>query len=112
MLFSAASHDRNPLHISAEYAMSCRVIGRTVEVTILEHLCRWAMELGCTSLRGTYIASKKNVMAADVYSKFGFQVVSQDAERSVWHYDLCAKGAITSKFIETVESLEVTDGIG
>ncbi|MGC3974614.1 MAG: hypothetical protein QM771_09565 [Nitrospira sp.] len=37
------------------WLMSCRVIGRTVEATMLEHLCRHAARLGCTpSPRNVY----------------------------------------------------------
>lgn len=98
-----ARHQGDMLDIDT-WLMSCRVIGRTVEMTMLEHLCRRAEQLGCTSLRGTYIATEKNAMAADAYAKCGFDLVSQNEERAVWTYDLHAKGMITNTFIRTVES--------
>ena len=98
-----ARHEGDMLDIDT-WLMSCRVIGRTVEKTMLEHLCRRAAQLGCTALRGTYIATEKNAMAADAYAKCGFDLVSQHEGHGVWKYDLCAKGMITNAFIQTVES--------
>ena len=71
---------------------------------MMEHLCRRAEQLGCTSLRGTYIATEKNAMAADAYAKCGFNLVSQNEGQGVWTYDLRAKGMITNAFIRTVKS--------
>lgn len=93
------------------WLMSCRVIGRTVEGTIMEHLCRRAEQLGCTSLRGTYIPTEKNSMAEDAYAKLGFDLVSRVEGRAIWGYDLVAKGPIINKFIKTVETWEGADGV-
>lgn len=101
-----AQHQGDTLDIDT-WLMSCRVIGRTVEKTMLEHLCRQAEQLGCTSLRGTYIATEKNAMAADAYARCGFDLISQRDGHGIWKYDLRAKGMITNTFIRTVESSEV-----
>ncbi|MGZ9189990.1 MAG: HAD-IIIC family phosphatase, partial [Nitrospira sp.] len=92
------------------WLMSCRVIGRTVEATMLEHLCRRAAQLGCTSLQGTYIPTEKNAMAADAYAKCGFERVGHNAGHEIWSYDLLAKGLITNQFVKTVEFWELADG--
>ena len=92
------------------WLMSCRVIGRTVEATMLEHLCRRAAQLGCTSLQGTYIPTEKNAMAADAYAKCGFERMGHQGEHEVWRYDLLAKGRITNPFVKTVESWEPAEG--
>ncbi|MEO8340731.1 MAG: HAD-IIIC family phosphatase [Nitrospirota bacterium] len=98
-----ARHQGDILDIDT-WLMSCRVIGRTVEMTMLEHLCLRAKQLGCISLRGTYIATEKNAMAADAYAKYGFELVSHDKGHEIWAYDLLGKGMITNKFVKTVES--------
>ena len=104
-----ARHQGDKLDIDT-WLMSCRVLGRTVEKTMLEHLCRRAAELGCASLQGTYIPTEKNAMAADAYAKCGFDLVSQNERHGVWRYDLRAKGMITNPFIRTIESSEVVNG--
>jgi len=92
------------------WLMSCRVIGRTVEATIMAHLCRRAERLGCTSLRGTYIPTEKNMMAQDAYAKLGFDLVDRSDGHVIWSYDILSKGPITNKFIQTIEGKEITDG--
>jgi FkbH-like protein len=91
------------------WLMSCRVIGRTVEATMLEHLCRRAAALGCNALQGTYIPTAKNAMAADAYAKSGFERTRHEEGQEVWAYDLLAKGPITNQFVKTVESWEPID---
>ncbi len=81
------------------WLMSCRVIGRTVEAEMLQHLCRRALELGCSVLRGSYIPTAKNALVKDVFARFGFQLLADDNGATSWRYDLAAQGAITNGFI-------------
>ncbi len=104
-----ARHQGDLLDIDT-WLMSCRVIGRTVEATMLEHLCRRAAQLGCTFLQGTYIPSEKNAMAADAYAKYGFERVRHHEGHEIWTYDLLAQGMIANQFVKTVESWEPADG--
>ncbi len=92
------------------WLMSCRVIGRTVEATMLEHLCRHAAQLGCTVLQGTYIPTQKNAMAAEVYAKHGFEPFNQVKEQHLWRYDLKARGPIANPFVKSVAAWESVDG--
>lgn len=92
------------------WLMSCRVIGRTVEATMLEHLCRRATQLGCTTLRGTYSPTQKNVMAADAFAKHGFERVGINGRDEIWSYDLAAKGLIANTFVSSVHAWESADG--
>jgi FkbH-like protein len=91
------------------WLMSCRVLGRTVEATMLQHLFGRANELGCTSVRGIYIPTAKNAMAKDVFAKFGFTLVEDSGGSCVWQYDLMVKPPITNEFIEVVQSWEGLD---
>ncbi len=104
-----ARHQGEILDIDT-WLMSCRVIGRTVETTMLDHLCRRAAQLGCTSLRGTYIPTEKNAMAADAYAKCGFERGSHHEGQEIWTYSLPVKGMIVNEFVKTVEFWEVGDG--
>ncbi|MBS0172252.1 MAG: HAD-IIIC family phosphatase [Nitrospira sp.] len=104
-----ARRDGHTLDIDT-WLMSCRVIGRTVEATMLEHLCRRALELGCTSLRGTYIPTPKNAMAAEAYAKQGFSRSSSPEGTDTWTYDLPANGPITNPFVASVTSWEPRHG--
>ncbi|MCC7036914.1 MAG: HAD-IIIC family phosphatase [Alphaproteobacteria bacterium] len=52
--------------------MSCRVLGRGAEETFIAQLAAAAASLGCTGLRGKYIATAKNDMVKDLYARFKF----------------------------------------
>lgn len=85
------------------WLMSCRVIGRTVEAEMLGHLCRKAAELGCTSLRGTYVPTARNAMVKDLFARLGFELLDDEGGTTTWGYDLRARGAIGSGFITVAE---------
>ena len=91
------------------WLMSCRVLGRTVEATMLQHLFERAQELGCTSVRGIYIPTAKNAMAKDVFARFGFALIEEIGGSSVWSYDLMGNPPIKNEFIEVVDSWEGSD---
>ena len=63
-------------------------------------LCRRARELGCSTLRGTYVQSAKNADRRRLVPSPRFELVSDVDGTTVWKYDIAAKGAIQSDFIE------------
>lgn len=70
------------------WLMSCRVLKRQVEETVLNELCRLAAERGCSRVEGVYLATPKNEMVRDHYPKMGFQPVSVTPERGEYLLDL------------------------
>ena len=60
------------------WLMSCRVLGRQVEATMLNLIARAAGKLGASRLIGEYIPTKKNSMVKDHYAKLGFTVMATD----------------------------------
>ena len=82
------------------WLMSCRVIGRTLEQTVLEELVASASERGCTRLTGSYIPTAKNALVADLYDRLGFALVSDEEGITHWARELGA--GKTNDFI-TVE---------
>jgi FkbH-like protein len=91
------------------WLMSCRVLGRTVEATMLQYLFERALAAGCTSVRGIYIPTAKNGMAKDVYAKYGFTLLKDNGGSSVWKYDLIRNQPIKNEFIAVVQSSEDTN---
>jgi FkbH-like protein len=81
------------------WLMSCRVIGRTVEASMLAELCRRASELGCEKLRGTWIASGRNEVTRDVFARFGFSLLEETDSQTRWEYDIAERGMIDNPFI-------------
>ena len=52
--------------------MSCRVLGRGVEASVVASLCKLARERGATQLVGTYRKTNKNELVASLYRDHGF----------------------------------------
>lgn len=88
------------------WLMSCRVIGRTVEATMLAHLCQLAADSGCSHLRGVYIPTAKNVLVQDLYKQFGFTLTGHAGEQTFWEYDLTTQGPITNNLIAMTADLQ------
>jgi FkbH-like protein len=53
--------------------MSCRVLGRGAEDTLIAKLAEAAMSLGCDRLRGKYVPTAKNAIVKDLYQRFNFR---------------------------------------
>ena len=61
--------------------MSCRVLGRGVEQTLIAKIAEAAETLGCDEMRGRYIPTPKNAMVKDLYGRFNFR---HDPETDQW----------------------------
>lgn len=95
-----ATTDGDALDIDT-WAMSCRVIGRTVERTILAELVAEAQHRGLDEIRGTYLPTDRNGLVADLYPDLGFERVASSAARSTWLLPL-PDVAPYNEFIATV----------
>jgi FkbH-like protein len=59
------------------WLMSCRVLGRQVEVTTLNLIAATAQAMGARMLRGVYVPTAKNGMVRDHYERLGFTVTKR-----------------------------------
>jgi predicted enzyme involved in methoxymalonyl-ACP biosynthesis len=67
------------------WIMSCRVLGRRVEETILQYLVQRARAAGITELIGHYIPTAKNGLVRDHFSKLGFvRIDAQPGGETTW----------------------------
>ena len=82
------------------WLMSCRVIGRTLEESVLQELCRAAVDQGCATLEGTYVPSPKNELVRDLYRRLGFDQLDENEGTTRWRYDLAVSGAVVNDFIQ------------
>jgi FkbH-like protein len=66
--------------------MSCRVLGRGVEETVLAELARIARERGCRKVLGRYRPTDRNAMVADLYPRLGFAPAGRGSagEETLW----------------------------
>jgi predicted enzyme involved in methoxymalonyl-ACP biosynthesis len=67
------------------WIMSCRVLGRRVEETILQYLVGQARQREITAIIGRYIPTAKNGLVRDHFSRLGFvQTDSQEDGETTW----------------------------
>ncbi|CAN5830509.1 HAD-IIIC family phosphatase [soil metagenome] len=83
--------------------MSCRVIGRTAETTMLDHIFLRGAELGVTTVRGIYVPSAKNGLVADLYARHGFELISEAGDQTSWKFPLAERPAL-NPLIEVVSA--------
>lgn len=64
--------------------MSCRVLGRTVESTLIAWIAQRAQAAGAAELHGIFAGTAKNQPFADFYHSCGFERLSVDTEAHEW----------------------------
>ena len=70
------------------FLLSCRIIGRKVEETLLAYIAREAKKAGAKKITADFIATKKNPVAKGFYKNNGFNIVKKENEKEVWEYYL------------------------
>ena len=68
------------------FLLSCRIIGRRIEETILAYILELAREEKVETLIGEFIPTKKNVPAMDFYKNNGFGLVYKKKGVCTWEY--------------------------
>ena len=73
------------------FLLSCRVIGRRVEETLLAYILEEANKENAEVLVGEFIPTKKNAPAKDFYKNNGFKLVNKDNRKEIWEFDAAKK---------------------
>jgi FkbH-like protein len=67
-----------------DWLMSCRVLKRGVEQTIMNEVFDHARRVGAKYVTGEYRATAKNAMVKEFFAEFGFEKISGDADHTFW----------------------------
>ena len=70
------------------FLLSCRVIGRRIEETLLAHILKEAKKGKARTLIGEFIPTKKNIPARNFYKNNGFRLVKRCDGREIWEYNV------------------------
>jgi FkbH-like protein len=71
------------------WLMSCRVLGRQVEIAVLQDIVENAKRLGAVEIIGTYLSTKRNVMVKNHYEKLGFkQIKNSGSTGESWRLEI------------------------
>jgi len=67
-----------------DWLMSCRVLARGVEQTLMNLVVEKARERNLRRVRGEYIRTAKNQMVEDFFGRFGFTQTGGDKDHAYW----------------------------
>ena len=70
------------------FLLSCRIIGRKVEETLLAYIAREAKKAGARKIKAEFIPTKKNSVAKDFYKNIGFNLARKEGDKEVWECSL------------------------
>ena len=98
----AIAHDQGEQCEVDTFALSCRVIGRTVETALLAHIATSAAARGRKQLVGWFLPTKKNAPARDFYLEHGFDLVANSCEGSLWSLDLTQQKVASPEWVKLV----------
>ena len=70
------------------WIMSCRVLGRRVELAALQDIVTNAKASGATKLIGIYSPTARNIIVKDHYKKLGFIKIPNESEIETWELDI------------------------
>jgi FkbH-like protein len=70
------------------FLLSCRVLGRGIEVSVLRHVLAEAKRCGADFVRADYVPSAKNGKFKDFYSSNGFSLEAAGDETVIFRHDL------------------------
>ena len=84
------------------FLLSCRIIGRRVEETLLAYILKEARKENAKVLVGEFIPTKRNAPAKDFYKNNNFKLVKEGDEKQIWEYGI-AKEYKFPDFIKVIE---------
>lgn len=77
----------NSAWIIDNFLLSCRVLGRRIEESILAHLVREAKKGKAKKLVGEFIKTEKNLPAENFYQNNGFELIDKQEGLERWEFD-------------------------
>jgi FkbH-like protein len=84
------------------FLLSCRVIGRKVEDTLLAYVLYQARKHNCGTIIGEFIPTKKNTPAKNFYRDSGFTLDKNIDGQEIWSFPV-DKGYEAPSFIKMIE---------
>jgi len=88
------------------WLMSCRVLKRDMEQAMLDALVEECLAKGIYTIRGYYYKSAKNAMVSKLYEKFGFTLLEQSGDDTVWELKISAAYKEQNKHIKRERGLD------
>ncbi len=87
------------------FLLSCRIIGRRVEETMLAYILEKAKKEKAETLIGEFFSTKKNIPAKEFYKKNGFKLIKEKESTQWWEFSI-EKEYKYPKFIKIIKKYE------
>jgi FkbH-like protein len=83
----------------SDFLMSCRALGRGLELAFISRVVSVARDRGATSVQGIFVPTAKNTLCDGFYEKAGFSLVSTQEVGEIWEFDLLAGNFLSPAWI-------------
>ena len=100
-LICSLSKENNELHIK-DWVMSCRVFQRSMEYAMFNYLLEYAKNNQIKVIFGEYKKTNKNIIIEKLYEKLGFEILSEDTEKTKWRLILSDNIKPTTCYIKLI----------
>lgn len=87
------------------FLLSCRVMGRFIENSIMDYIIDYFKELEYEKITGRFIVTSKNMPASDFYERAGFELVEDSGAEQLYQLDMLCPGKLNSKKFSTIEEI-------
>src|SRR5579872_531543 len=87
------------------WLMSCRVMGKTVELAMFEHLLQYARTAGIETIEARYRPTDKNGAIASLLPDLGFELAGEDAEGHVYRFAVKREALRANLHVTLVDEL-------
>ena len=94
------------------WLMSCRVLARGVEETLMNILMQDAREAGVQNIIGEYVPTPRNAVVADLYSRMGFASIGTDPSGTSRYSAIPASYVSANSFLEVRRPARAPPGPG
>lgn len=88
---------QNDSAIIDSFLLSCRILGRKVEVKLLEEILKFLFNKGVTKVRASYIKTLKNSQVETFFENQGFYLESSDGTKKQYSF----KYSLKNNYLET-----------
>jgi FkbH-like protein len=86
--------------------LSCRVMGRGIETTLLSYIVDMARQSGVRLLRGSYLPTAKNSVVRSLYADHGFTLIEETGDgHSSWQFDVEEQAIRVPAWVQLQEPL-------
>ena len=69
------------------FLLSCRIIGRKIEDTFLNHIIQILKSKGIIKIKALYVKTIKNEIVSNFYQEFGFQIKLDNNNKKIYELD-------------------------